>query len=109
MTNPRKLRAVRSGNSSNSVASSPTPRGPKVGWEFVTWTGKAARCNVASCKKEIHAGHVRVDHPRPRDGDPVLCVNCYGLIMAGVDPDPGAETPEWELEKREERLRGIGE
>jgi len=35
----------------------------------------------------------------------VLCVDCYGMIMMGVDPDPGASTPAWELENRERRLQ----
>lgn len=77
----------------------------KVGWEFVTWTGKARPCNVSTCHRMLNAGHVRVDHPRPQDGDLVLCVGCYGLIMAGVDPDRGAETPEWEIANRERRLQ----
>jgi hypothetical protein len=77
----------------------------KVGWEFVSWSGEAKPCNVPSCKKMVTAGHVRVDHPRPQDGDPVLCVDCYGLIMMGVDPDPGAAVPEWEQANRDRRLK----
>jgi hypothetical protein len=82
---------------------------PAVGWKFITWTLPApVRCNVGSCDRPVKAGHVRVDNVDPRaERFVVLCVDCYGLIMAGVDPDPAAAVPEWEQKNREIRLRGI--
>jgi hypothetical protein len=86
----------------------PSDRAPKVGWEFVTWTStRVVNCVVPSCRRVVSAGHVRVDHPRPAGGDPVLCVDCYGLIMAGLDPDPEAQTPQWEQENRAQRLKEV--
>ena len=78
----------------------------KVGWEFVSWTGRPGVCNVAPCSRHVNAGHVRVDRSDPYRADfVVICVDCWGLIMAGVDPDPGAAVPEWEQANRDERLR----
>ena len=77
----------------------------KVGWELVAWTGEPVKCNVPTCEAAVNSGHVRVDHPRPQDGDPVLCWRCWWLISAGLDPDPGAAVPEWEQANRDERLR----
>jgi hypothetical protein len=79
----------------------------KVGWEFTTWSGKGQPCTVPSCDRVVNAGHVRVDHPHPHKGDPVICVVCWGMIMAGLDPDPAASTPAWELENRERALKAI--
>lgn len=80
----------------------------KVGWEFISWTStKEVRCNIEACRRVISSGHVRVDRAEPTRGDPVLCVDCWGLISAGVDPDPRAAVPEWEQKNRDERLREI--
>lgn len=78
----------------------------KVGWEFVTWygAGTGRECQVPTCERVVHSGWVRVDRPRPQDGDPVICTQCHFHIMAGVDPDTEAETPEWEQENRTRRL-----
>lgn len=73
---------------------------PKVGWEFVTWTGRAALCAIPPCTHEVNAGYVRVDRPYPVIGDPVVCMDCWFKIQLGVDPDPDATVPEWEEERR---------
>jgi hypothetical protein len=77
----------------------------EVGWKFVTWTGQPVTCAVPSCNALIYSGHVRVDRQRPQDGDPCICNDCHFHIMAGIDPDADAVTPEWELANREQRLR----
>lgn len=78
----------------------------KIGWEYVAWTStREVRCVVPSCRRVISSGWVRVDRANPAKGDPALCVDCHGMIEAGLDPDAAAVTPEWELANREERLR----
>jgi hypothetical protein len=81
----------------------------KVGWEFTTWSGKSQPCAIPSCTRVVNAGHVRVDYPNPSKGDAVVCVVCWGMIMAGLDPDPKANVPAWEEENREKRLTQVTE
>ena len=79
----------------------------KIGWEYISWTStREVCCAVPSCRRVVSSGWARVDQTEPaKEGTPVLCVGCHGMIEAGVDPDPAAATPEWELANREERLR----
>jgi hypothetical protein len=79
----------------------------KIGWEFISWTGQPVKCAVSSCNAMIYSGHVRVDRTNPQHGDPVLCTDCHFHIMAGIDPDPQAVTPEWEQENRAKRLEAF--
>jgi hypothetical protein len=78
--------------------------GPKIGWELTNWTGRPQVCSVGPCAREVNAGHVRVDRPAPWLGDPVICVDCWFKIMIGIDPDPDAETPQWEVDRRAQAL-----
>lgn len=76
----------------------------KIGWEHISWSGDSRPCNVGACHRRVRSGHVRVDNSDPRrDGFVVVCEDCWFKIMVGLDPDPGAVTPQWEVDRRAEK------
>jgi hypothetical protein len=76
----------------------------KIGWEFITWSGRTRSCNVPGCRRRVNAGHVRVDNNDPRaERFQVVCTDCWFKIQIGIDPDAEAEVPQWEVERRAEK------
>lgn len=74
---------------------------PAIGWRFIAWTGEAHPCNVRACGRSIHSGHVRVDNCDPMArGFVVVCSDCWFKIQLGIDPDPDATIPQWEVDRR---------